>query len=103
MKNDIRKEQLSLLDFEKKVAGLAGVLAAGASTAAAAGDKIDSAAPILGHTEIADALVHLADVTDKVHANLSAQAIDTGLKLLDINGVPKRTLGDIVRSTLGLF
>lgn len=101
---DVRKEQLVLLRFEKELAGLAAfVAAAGASTAASAATKIDAEASAGAFDQIRQALVHLADVTASVHAQLEATVAAAGVKALEVTGgTPKDPPSEVVRSILGI-
>lgn len=103
MRKDVRNEQLALLRFEKQIAGLAGVLAAGAATQASASDKLGGDAASDAYASIQAALVNLAEVTTKAHEALNAQADAIGAKTLNITGgVPKQPPADVVRLILGL-
>ena len=103
MSLDVRKEQLSLLKFEKKLAGLAAVLAAGSATAASASDKIGSAEAAEAYDAIQKALVNLADVTSSAHAAMEARVVEEGLRAIEFGArVPKLSVGESVRSILGL-
>jgi hypothetical protein len=99
---ELRKEQLALLRFEKQLAALAGVVAAGSATAASAATKVDAAASAEGYDKIRQALVHLAEVTTEVHAAMNAKAIEAGLRIMEAaGGTPKTPPLEIVRSILG--
>lgn len=103
MSLDVRKEQLSLLKFEKKVAGLAAVLAAGSATAASASDKLGGEEAAEAYAAIQQALVNLADVTSAAHAVLEERVVTEGLRALEFSArVPKMPLESSVRSILGL-
>lgn len=102
--NDVRKEQIALLRFEKKLAGLAAIVSAGAATAASASEKINAEATMKAYDDIRAALVHLADVTTQAHAALQAQVVEAGLLALTIDGggTPKNPPAEVVRSVLGI-
>ncbi|MDZ7627684.1 MAG: hypothetical protein U5J99_04645 [Parvularculaceae bacterium] len=78
MTKDVRKEQVELLKFEKKLAGLAAFVAAGSATAASAAGKVNAEATMKAYADISNALVHLADVTTKAHAALEASVAGSG-------------------------
>ena len=104
MTKDVRKEQVELLKFEKKLAGLAAFVAAGAATAASAADKVNAEATMKAYADISNALVHLADVTTKAHTALEAQALAAGLRFFEANGggTGKNPPAEVVRSILGI-
>lgn len=103
MSKDVRKEQLVLLQFEKRLAALAAFVAAGAATAASASDKINAEATAKAYDDLKAALVHLGDVTGAIHAKLEAASIEAGARALQLSGgSPKNPPGDVVRSILGL-
>ncbi len=79
MSKDVRKEQVKLLQFEKRLVGLAAFLAAGASTAASASTKINHEAASRAYDDIRVALAHLADVTSQAHAALDASVASEGV------------------------
>ncbi|MEZ5897582.1 MAG: hypothetical protein R3C40_07635 [Parvularculaceae bacterium] len=103
MSKDVRKEQVKLLQFEKRLVGLAAFLAAGASTAASASTKINHDAASRAYDDIRVAFAHLADVTSQAHAALEASVANEGLRALEASGgVPKRDVAQVVQSVLGL-
>ena len=102
MAKDVRKEQLVLLKFERKLAGLAAFVAAGSATAASAADKINGEATMKAYQDIQNALVQLADVTAAAHAALESTATAAGALALEASGTPKATIAETVRSALGL-
>ena len=104
MTKDVRKEQIELLKFEKKLAGLAAFLAAGSATAASAADKLNADATMKAYDDIRQALVHLADVTTEAHAALEASVAEIGVRALQLGGggVPKESTAEGVRSILGI-
>lgn len=100
---DVRKEQLELLKFEKKLAGLAAFFAAGSASAASAAEKLNGEATLKAYDDIRDALVRLADVTAEAHQTLQQSATEIGVRALEISGgVPKPPPSEVVRSLLGL-
>ena len=103
MSKDVRKEQLVLLKFEKKLAGLAAFVAAGSATAASASEKMGGEASAVAYDQIRQALVNLAEATSNAHAALEKTAAEAGLKALEASGgVPKQPIGETVRSLVGL-
>lgn len=103
MAKDVRKEQLVLLKFERKLAGLAAFVAAGSATAASAAEKINPEATVAAYEDIRAALVRLAEATAQAHAALEATAAAAGARALEASGgVPKASVAEAVRSALGL-
>ncbi|MFN0024021.1 MAG: hypothetical protein ACKVS5_08980 [Parvularculaceae bacterium] len=104
MTKDVRKEQVQLLKFEKKLAGLAAFVAAGSATAASAADKINAEATMKAYDDISKALVQLADVTTQAHAALQSSALEAGVRIFEANGggTGKNPPAEIVRSLLGI-
>ena len=102
--NDLRKEQLALLRFEKQIAGLAVTLAAGAAVAEGVDGKLRASDGSQALAEIQTAVVHLAEVTGRAHDALNAKAMEAGAKLLEAagGGLPKFEPAGAVRSILGL-
>ena len=101
---DLRKEQVALLRFEKQIAGLAVVLAAGAAAAKGLDGKLHATDGAAAYAEIQTALVNLAEVTSKAHEALSAKALGAGATLLEAagGGLPKFEPSGAVRSILRL-
>ncbi len=103
MTKDVRKEQVVLLRFEKKIAGLAAALAASLAAAKAADGKLHAEGATDAYMEIEAALLHLADVTSTAHASLEAHAQTIGAQILNAGGgIPKGDISGVVRSALGL-
>jgi hypothetical protein len=103
MAKDVRKEQLVLLKFERKLAGLAAFLAGSAASAASAADTLNGEATIKGYDDIRAALVHLADVTSQAHASMQSSVTEIGARALEVGGgQPKVAASEVVRSLLGL-
>lgn len=102
MTKDLRKEQVALLRFEKKIAGLATILATGAATAQAAEAKMGGAAASQAYADLQKSLMDLAETTGKAHDALNAHAEAIGATVLQVNGVPKQPPLEVVRSILGL-
>ncbi len=103
MINDIRKEQLALLRVEKQIAGLAAVLAAGATAAQAADDKLQAPVGTDAFAEIQAAVVNLAEVTTRAHETMNAQAAELGARMFEAGGrgLPKDTTASVVASIFG--
>lgn len=102
---DLRKEQLFLLRFEKQIAGLAAVLAAGGAAAAKIADgKLHASEGAQGYAQIEAALVNLAAVTAEAHMALNAKAMEAGALMFEAagGGRPKHDLVGGVRSILGI-
>jgi xanthine dehydrogenase molybdopterin-binding subunit B len=103
MPKDVRKEQLELIKFERKLAGLAAFVAAGSATAASAADKINAEATAKAYYDIRIALVNLADVTTQAHQALQENVLELGARALQVGGgMPKATSSEVVRSILGI-
>lgn len=102
MKKDIRREQISLLRFEKKIAGLAAALAAGSATVHAAEQKLGGSAASDAYAELQNSILQLAEAATNAHELLNAEAVALGLKTLQVNGVPKSPPTEIVRLALGI-
>lgn len=103
MSKDVRKEQVALLQFEKKVVGLAAMLAAGAATAKAVDGKFHASDATAAYAEMEAALVRLADVTSQAHDALAVKAAESGAVMLQATGgVPKRSVSSAVGSILGI-
>ena len=103
MAKDVRKEQLVLLKFERKLMGLAAFWGASSATAAIAAEKIDREATAGAYDSVRAALVHLAEVTTQAHAVLEATAANAGARALEASGgTPKVSVVEMVRSALGL-
>ena len=103
MSKDVRKEQVALLRFEKKVVGLAAMLAAGAATAKAVDGKLHATDGTAAFAEMEAALVRLAEVTSHAHDALAAKATESGAMMLQATGgVPKRSVSSAVASILGI-
>ena len=103
--NDVRKEQVVLLRFEKELARLAAIVAAMSTTAAAASEKVDAEAATGAYERIRQALVGLADVTTAAHVQLEAIAVSAGLQFFQASGgTPKHEppAAEVVRSVLGI-
>ena len=102
MKKDIRPEQIALLRFEKKLAGLAAALVAGSATANAAEKKLGGSIVSDAYSDLQTSILQLADTASKTHELLNEEAIALGLKTLQVNGVPKNPPSEIVRWIFGI-
>ena len=103
MSKDVRTEQVALLRFEKKVVGLAAMLAAGAATAKAVDGKLHATDGTAAFAEMEAALVRLAEVTSNAHDVLAARATESGAMMLQATGgVPKRSVSSAVASIFGI-
>ncbi len=103
MSTDVKKEQVALLRFEKKVVGLAGLLAAGAATAKVVDGKLNATDATAAYAEMEAALIRLAEATSQAHEVLAAKATESGVMMLQATGgVPKRSVSSAVASILGI-
>ncbi|MBI1393382.1 MAG: hypothetical protein GC152_11635 [Alphaproteobacteria bacterium] len=103
MTKDVKKEQIELLRFERKLVGLAAVLAAAGPTVASAAEKTGGDASLGAYREISDALVKLADATTAAHQAVEAAATQAGVDFMQANGLPKAPpAAEVVRSLLGI-
>ncbi|MEZ5922295.1 MAG: hypothetical protein R3C60_13230 [Parvularculaceae bacterium] len=103
MTKDVRKEQLKLLKFERKLAGLAAFFATTGVAAASAADKLNAEATLKAYQDIEAALLNLADVTTHAHAAMEASVVQASANMLQAaGGGPKASASEAVRSVLGL-
>jgi len=103
MSKDVRKEQVALLRFEKKVVGLAAALAAGAATAKSVDGKLNASDGAAAYAEMEAALLQLAEATNHAHQVMAAKAAESGAIMLQATGgVPKRAVSSAVASILGI-
>ncbi|MEM8772497.1 MAG: hypothetical protein AAGD92_12685 [Pseudomonadota bacterium] len=103
MSKDLRKEQILLLRFEKQIAGLAAILAAGGAAAKTVDGKIHASEASVAYAEVEAALVNLANVTADAHDALNAKANSAGAHLLETaGGIPKSSVSSTVASILGI-
>ncbi len=104
MTQDLRKEQILLLRFEKQIAGLAATLALGATAAKAADGKLHASDAQAAYADIQAALMNLAEVTGQAHDVLNARAMEYGVKVLQAvgGGTPKHDPPSAVASILGI-
>jgi len=87
-KQDVRKEQVALLRFEKQLAEMAKTLRDGAATAESTDAKLGTNEATAAYEEMKAALVRLADVTSVAHENLRSQAVSSEGRFIDFN-IPK--------------
>ncbi|MEE2690887.1 MAG: hypothetical protein VX640_05015 [Pseudomonadota bacterium] len=100
---DIRKEQLALLRFEKKLTTLAASLAAAGVAAKAVDAKLGGADGADAFATLQNTLMTLAQATGEAHAALNAKAIEVGARVLMASGgIPKKEPGEHVASILGI-
>lgn len=100
---DLRREQRQLLSFEKQIAGLAAMVAAGGATAKAADGKLHANDALAAHAEIQQAVLNLAEVTARAHDALEAKAVAAGASYFEaVGGLPKSSIAQRVLSILGL-
>ncbi|MEM8935466.1 MAG: hypothetical protein AAGC77_03570 [Pseudomonadota bacterium] len=104
MSNDLRREQVTLLRFEKQIAGLAAALAACGTAAKAADGKLHASQGAESFSEMQAALLQLAEVTDKAHEAMNAKAIEASATIFEAagGGLPKIPPSKVVASILGL-
>ncbi|MBT8471681.1 MAG: hypothetical protein HKN14_06375 [Marinicaulis sp.] len=103
MTKDLRKEQLTLLRFEKQIAGLAATLAAGVAVAKTADGKLHATEAQTALADVQTALINLAEVTGKAHDALNVKVIEAGAKVYEASGgVPKGDPPKVVASILGI-
>lgn len=128
MKRDIRKEQVSLLKFERLLkrqakriaegrnadraaiaAGLTGLFAVSASASVKAGEAmpaelVSQASDLVATSETVtgDVLVKVAEFIGSAHAIAEALALNAGLVLLQADGSPKEPPALAVKAILGL-
>lgn len=103
MSKCLKKEQVSLLRFEKKIAGLAATLAAGGVIAKSVDGKLNAMEGSAAYAEIQAALVNLAEVTAHAHDVINAKAVQVGLETLQATGgAPKRSVSSVVTSIFGI-
>ncbi len=101
---DVKKEQLELLQFEKKLTGLAAALAAAGPMVAATARKTGDDSSLAAFQKVSDALVRLADATTEAHVTMEVVAQRAGLDFLRASGLPKGvpSSSETVRSLLGI-
>ena len=98
---DVRKEQIALLRFEKQLAEMARTLRDGATIATSTDAKLGTTEASAAYEEMKAALVRLADVTSEAHENLRSQAVSSKGRFFDANSIPiKSRVGQEVRSLL---
>lgn len=98
-KQDVRKEQVALLRFEKQLVEMAKTLRDGASIANSTDEKLGTTEASAAYEEMKAALVRLADVTSTAHENLRTQAVSSKGRFIDFN-IPKSVPRQQVLSVL---
>ena len=96
---DIRKQQLVLLEMEKRLVNFAKYLGV-AGAAAAASAPLPAASKSL--EEIQQATVNLAETLEAAHDMLNQQAMEAGLRVLQASGTPKSPPAQVIKSLFGL-
>jgi|GEM_PF-4070243 len=100
-KQDLRKQQLTLLKYEKTIKNGAIVLSAGGALAAANADKVLGGKAAAALAELRDAHMALAQKASEAHDVLGVAALEAGAKVSD-GGLPKDAVNTVVKSLLGL-
>ncbi|MEL7014762.1 MAG: hypothetical protein AAFR72_08610 [Pseudomonadota bacterium] len=98
-KQDVRKEQIALIRFEKQLAEMARTLRDGAQVATSTDTKLGTNEATMAYEEMKVALVELADATERAHENLRTRAVASQGRFIDFN-VPKRLPRQVVTSVL---
>ena len=96
-KNDVRKEQIALLRFEKQLVAMAETLAAGAETAKSTDEKLSTKEASRAYAKMKVALQKLANETQNAHDSLMNRAVKSGGRFLEFGDVAgaDATLGKI--------
>ncbi|MEM9898392.1 MAG: hypothetical protein AAF742_03335 [Pseudomonadota bacterium] len=103
MTEDVKKEQVALLKFEKKLIGLATLFAASAPVAASAAEKTGNHLSFAAYDGISDALVKLAEATSAAHETMESAATEAGVGFIQAAGLPKSPPPvEVVKSLLGI-
>ena len=87
-KNDVRKEQIALLRFEKQLVAMAETLAAGAETAKSTDEKLSTKEASRAYAKMKVALQKLANETQDAHDSLMNRAVKSGGRFLEFGDVP---------------
>lgn len=95
-KIDLRKPQISLLKYEKAIAGSVGLVMASAAGAKAAGVDVQD-----HYDKIQQAHLLLAETITDAHDAIGATAAEAGMLLVE-GGRPKLTVLEMVKSAFGL-
>ncbi|MEO1149372.1 MAG: hypothetical protein AAFW83_00115 [Pseudomonadota bacterium] len=98
-KQDVRKEQIALIRFEKQLAEMARTLRDGAHVATSTDAKLGTHEASVAYEEMKTALVNLADATQRAHENLTTRAVASQGRFIDFN-VPKGNRRQEVASIL---
>ncbi|MEM9705894.1 MAG: hypothetical protein AAF850_07435 [Pseudomonadota bacterium] len=101
MNKDLRREQITLLKFEKKLEELAQSFAAARPTVA----RTDSAlaAPVAsdGYEQVRLGIISLSNALSEAHTAIKTRADELGVRTADAFGLPKRDPYGAIRSILG--
>lgn len=100
MKKSLKKEQLGLLQLEKKVIGVGAGLAT--LTSAAHAESVLGEAYLNHSAKVTDAYLNLVQALQAAHDALGEQAATVGAELMQDRGVPKTTLLEAAKSVLGI-
>ncbi len=98
---DLRKQQLTLLKYEKTIKNGALVLGAGGAVAAANADKVLGGEAAAALADLREAHMALAQKASEAHDVLGMAALEAGARVSD-GGLPKETINTVVKSLLGL-
>ena len=98
---DVRKEQIALLRFEKELNAMAKTLADGASVASSTDAKVGGQDATAAYNEMKAALIKLAEVTEKAHETLRVKAIEKKKNFVEVT-LGKGRVSEDVRSALSV-
>ncbi len=85
-KQDVRKEQIALLRFEKQLVEMGKTLATSEAIARSTDAKLDTDKSSMAFEEMKSALLNLAEITEKAHDSLMNEASNKGgITLKQIN------------------
>jgi len=82
---DVRREQIALLRFEKELTSIAETLAEGEKVAMSTDQKVGSSDASAAYAEMKDALLKLAEVTENAHETLRIKALNAKRSFIDTN------------------
>ncbi len=106
---DVRKEQIALLRFEKQLVAMAETLAAGSLTASSTDEKLQTREASIAYKKMKKALQNLADETGCAHETLMNRAVKSNGRFIEFDQVAKpetsgvkREIAKQVKSTLSL-
>jgi len=100
-KNDLRKEQLKLLRFEKEMIASTATLATFIAAASAKAETLGDSESLAMLEKLQNAQIGLAQTASQVHDFLGGRASEIG-GLLVSGGQPKKPPSEVVLSLLGL-